>query len=118
MKSSALEPNQYLNREQVLKTFETLGYSPENIVSTVDIEDFAGAEISSPEALNQAIQDVLVKEGDKSNQLILFRVGAENRSFVRNEGENNHYVALHFAQDGANLKLTYIAQPERKYHHK
>ena len=33
-------------------------------------------------------------------------VGAEGRSFV---GENNHYVALHFAQDASGLRLTYIA---------
>ena len=36
-------------------------------------------------------------------------VGAEGRSFVANEGENNHYVALHFAQDASGLRLTYIA---------
>jgi hypothetical protein len=108
MKSSRLEPRQHLNREQVLKTFEALGYPLENIVSAVDIEGFTGAEIFRSEALSKALQDVMSKAGDKNNRLILFRVGAERREFVGAEGENNHYVALHFIQDGPNLKLTYI----------
>lgn len=103
MKSGRLEPNQHLDREQILQTFGVLNYPLENIVSTIDNEGFAGAEISSPEDLNQAIQDVLSKEGDKNNRLILFSVGAENKSFVPNEGENNHYVALHFVHDGTIL---------------
>lgn len=92
----------------MLETFKALGYPLENIVSTVDIGGFAGAEIFGPEALSKALQDVMSKAGDKNNQLILFRVGAERREFVGAEGENNHYVALHFTQDGPNLKLTYI----------
>ena len=108
MKSSRLEPKQHLNREQVLETFKALGYPLENIVSTVDIGGFAGDEIFRPEALSTALQDVMRKAGDKHNQLILFRVGAERREFVADQGENNHYVALHFIQDGTNLKVTYI----------
>jgi hypothetical protein len=108
MRNSALEQNEHLNLGQVLTTLRALEYPSENVVSTVDIGGFAGAEIFTPAALNQAIQNVLGKEGDKNNRLILFRVGAEGRSFVPNEGENNHYVALHFTQDGPNLKLTYI----------
>ena len=108
MRNSALEQNEHLNLGQVLTTLRALEYPSENVVSTVDIGGFAGAEIFTPAALNQAIQNVLGKEGDKNNRLILFRVGAEGRSFIPNEGENNHYVALHFAQDGPNLKLTYI----------
>lgn len=114
MKRGILESNQHLNREQVLKTFEALGYPLGNIVSDVTLIDpttgnpIPGSEISSPEALNQAIQDVISKTGNKNHQLVLFRVGAESKSFVTNEGENNHYVALHFAQEGPNLRLTYI----------
>ena len=108
MKSSRLEPKQHLNREQVLETFKALGYPLENIVSTVDIGGFAGDEIFRPEALSTALQDVMRKAGDKHNQLILFRVGAERREFVADQGENNHYVALHFIQDGTNLKVTHI----------
>ena len=98
MKSSRLEPNQHLNREQVLETFKALGYPSENIVSTADFGGFAGAEIFSPGALSIALQDVMRKAGDQNNQLILFRVGAERREFVADQGENNHYVALHFIQ--------------------
>jgi hypothetical protein len=32
----------------------------------------------------------------------------ERREFVANQGKNNHYVALHFIQDGLHLKVTYI----------
>jgi hypothetical protein len=108
MKSSRLEPNQHLNREQVLETFKALGYPLENIVSTADFGGFAGAEIFSPGALSIALQDVMRKAGDQNNQLILFRVGAERREFVADQGQNDHYVALHFIQDGTNLKVTYI----------
>jgi hypothetical protein len=108
MKSSRLEKNQHLNREQVLASFKALGYPLENIVSTVDIGGFAGDEIFRPEALSTALNDVMRKAGYQKNQLILFRVSAERREFVADQGENNHYVALHLIQDGAKIKVTYI----------
>jgi hypothetical protein len=52
MKHSRLEPNQHLNREQVLETFKALGYPLESIVSSVGTNvkvtyiDPTGAEIS------------------------------------------------------------------------
>ena len=69
MKCSRLEPNQHLNREQVLETFKALGYPLENIVSTADFGGFAGAEIFSPGALSIALQDVMRKAGDQNNPL-------------------------------------------------
>jgi hypothetical protein len=108
MKSSRLNPNQHLNTEQVLETFNALGYPLENIVSTADIGGFVGDEIFRPGALSTALQDVLRKAGDQNNRLILFRICAERREFVADPGENNHYVALYFMQDGTHLKVTYI----------
>jgi hypothetical protein len=109
MKSSRLNPNQHLNTEQVLETFNALGYPLENIVSTSDVGGFARDEIFRPGALSTALQDVLRKAGDQNlNRLILFRICAERREFVADQGENNHYVALYFMQDGPHLKVTYI----------
>lgn len=102
--SRAIDGKKHLNRAEVLKTLEALKYPPQNIVSTVNIAGFDGVEIFTSTALLRAVSDVV----DKKKDLILFRVGAQSKGFVGAEGENNHYVALHFAQDESGLKLTYI----------
>jgi hypothetical protein len=107
MKSSTLETKQHLKREQALKILKALGYPLENFVSAVDVGGF-GDEIFRPGALSTALKDVMRKAGDQNNQLILFRVSAKRREFVADQGENNHYVALHYIQDGATIKVTYI----------
>lgn len=103
-----IDYNQHLTREQVLTTLKALGYQEENVVSTVTVGDFVGTEIFNHVALTAALNEVISGDGDKADKLILFKVGAESKSFVAAEGENNHYVALHFAQDASGLKLTYI----------
>jgi hypothetical protein len=108
MTSSRLQPNQQLNRAQVFETFNALGYPLESIISTVDYEDFAGSEIFRPTALSAALQVVMRKARDQNDQLILFRVCSESRQFMDDQEGNDHYVALHFFQDGTNLKVTYI----------
>jgi hypothetical protein len=102
-----LEDDQHFNLTQVLRTLELLGYDLDRVVSNVDFDGFLGVEIFNKEALSLALQNV-VDRGDKRDNLILFRVGAQTRSFVADEGENNHYVALHFYEDSDGLVVTYI----------
>ena len=109
MRGDELGQNQHLTTDQVLKTLRALGYCRENVISTVDIDGFVGAEICSANTLRQAVNAVMAGDEDKNNKLILFKVGAESREFVDAQNLNNHYVALHFCQDVNDaLKLTYI----------
>ena len=103
----SIEGDQHFLLEHSKEVLRLLGYPLENVITNVNVGEFLDAEIYDRTTLSQAIANVMA-EGDKKDKLILFKVNAETKSFSSRDGENNHFVALHFYYDSDGLRITYI----------
>jgi len=98
-----LEPNQHALSSQINDLLIKFGFNQENIISQITEVEFQDNDINAPLSLQAEIQK-LANSNKLDEKVVVFKLGASDRSFKENQGENNHYVALYFHEE----KIHYI----------